>query len=516
MRKLLAAALLTLLASTSAFAETIKVGAGGDLQAALNRAVAGDVVAIQPQATFIGTFRLPPKAGVVTLTSDSVLPVRRLAPTDAALLGTIVSATSEMALDIQDSKNWKLDGLRLLPNVGGFGDIITIWRSDNIYMDRLLIIAPTLVEQKRAILGNGTHITLTRSYIAGIYRRGQDSQAFCAFDGAGPYLISDNYLEAASENILFGGSNSSTIADIPADILIENNFVTKPLSWKADLEQRGFGRNVKNLLELKAAKRVVIRNNIFENNWADGQAGAGILFTVRNDASTAPWSTVEDVLFSDNTLRNSLRGINILGYDSYSSSEQLKRIIMQDNLIDIYGSPSLMIGGEAKTITFIRNRLNQPIVPEPWMSPALSLYSGGVWPSAELLDGPRPALYAAEGLTWAGNMSNQTNPCYFGDSVGCGVVAFDTFARGYKLEDTVVIPPVVEPPVVDPPVVTPPVDPLLDVKAQIAALDAKLTATQTQLTATQAKLNAALLYLSKEPNATKIMQVVQYLRAIPR
>jgi hypothetical protein len=46
----------------------------------------------------------------------------------------------------------------------------------------------------------------TRSHLAGIWRSGQDSQAFAAWDGAGPYTITDNYLEAASETVMFGGA----------------------------------------------------------------------------------------------------------------------------------------------------------------------------------------------------------------------------------------------------------------------------------------------------------------------
>src|SRR5687768_12829296 len=43
--------------------QTIQVGAGGDLQAALNSAQPGDVVSIAPGATFVGNFTLPKKAG---------------------------------------------------------------------------------------------------------------------------------------------------------------------------------------------------------------------------------------------------------------------------------------------------------------------------------------------------------------------------------------------------------------------------------------------------------------------
>jgi hypothetical protein len=112
------------------------------------------------------------------------------------------------------------------------GEVILLQDSINIYMDRLLIVGG-VNGQKRGIRGNGQKITLTRSYIANIARASQDSQAFCAWDGAGPYTLTNNYLEAASENVMFGGADSKAPDRVPSDILIEGNHFTKRLEWKA-------------------------------------------------------------------------------------------------------------------------------------------------------------------------------------------------------------------------------------------------------------------------------------------
>jgi len=58
---------------------TIAVGAGGDLQAALNAAQPGDVITLGPAVVFRGNFSLPKKAGpdwivVRSGTSDDKLP----------------------------------------------------------------------------------------------------------------------------------------------------------------------------------------------------------------------------------------------------------------------------------------------------------------------------------------------------------------------------------------------------------------------------------------------------------
>ena len=48
---------------SAASAATITVNAGGDLQAALNKAVPGDTILLQAGATFTGNFVLPKKSG---------------------------------------------------------------------------------------------------------------------------------------------------------------------------------------------------------------------------------------------------------------------------------------------------------------------------------------------------------------------------------------------------------------------------------------------------------------------
>lgn len=96
--------------------------------------------------------------------------------------------------------------------------------------------------------------------------------------------------------------------------------------------------SVKNIFELKNARRVLVDGNVFENNWVDGQNGTAILFTVRNQEGTAPWSVVEDVTFTNNIVRHTAAAINILGRDNNNPSEQVKRLKIKNNLfVDVNG-----------------------------------------------------------------------------------------------------------------------------------------------------------------------------------
>ena len=89
---------------------------------------------------------------------------------------------------------------------------------------------------------------------------------------------------------------------------------------------------VKNLFELKNARGVVVEQNLFENNWAHGQAGYAILFTPRNQDGACTWCVVEDVTFTANVVRNVAAGLNILGYDDLAPSRQTATIRITHNL----------------------------------------------------------------------------------------------------------------------------------------------------------------------------------------
>lgn len=91
---------------------------------------------------------------------------------------------------------------------------------------------------------------------------------------------------------------------------------------------------MKNLFELKNAQRVIIDGNIFENNWGDAQVGYAILFTVRNQDGTVPWSVVRDVQLTNNIIRHSASAIQLLGTDYIHPSQQTERITVANNVFE--------------------------------------------------------------------------------------------------------------------------------------------------------------------------------------
>lgn len=332
--------------------ETILVPCGSSIQTALTTAAPGDTILLEPGCRYVGTLTLGVKSGTVTIASAA--PDRRVTPADAPLMATIASGGAAPAVQCTGCANWTFRGVQFEPRADGLGDVIVIDGGDSIAFDRVLIVGGTN-GQKRGIRGNGKHITLTQSHIANIWAPGQDSQAFAAWDGAGPYTITDNYLEAASENVMFGGADSKSVETIPSDILIERNTFRKPPEWKPPAGVRYSGKAVKNLLEFKVGKRVIVRDNVFDGVWTDAQDGYAWLLKSVNQNGTAPWTVLEDVEFSRNTVVNAENGINILGISADQPGGKTTRINIHDNDLTVTWTV-VKLGGNAGPVTFDANQ----------------------------------------------------------------------------------------------------------------------------------------------------------------
>ena len=120
---------------------------------------------------------------------------------------------------------------------------------------------------------------------------------------------------------------------------------------------------MKNLFELKNARNVVVDGNVLENNWTHAQTGYAVLFTVRNQDGTAPWSTVDTITFTNNIVRHAPGGINILGRDDLNPSDLVKNVVIRNNLFDDLTSawgnnlPWLLLGNGADRLTIDHNTI---------------------------------------------------------------------------------------------------------------------------------------------------------------
>lgn len=365
-----------LVVATARAGRTVQVRAGQDLQAALDAARPGDTLVLEPGATFTGNFVLPAKddPAYITVRTDSEAagPGTRIGPEASGALARIRSGNSAPALaTAPGAHHWRLQDLEFLANAGGQGEIVRLGAGSqsaadiphDFLLQRLLIRGDAVQGQRRGIALNSAATTIRDSYIASIGTPGQDSQAVCGWNGPGPFLIENNYLEGAAENIMFGGADPSVPGLVPSDITIRGNHFRKPLEWR---EARPPRWTVKNLLELKNARRVLIERNLFENSWRDGQSGNAILFTVRNQEGRAPWSVIEDVTFQYNIVRHAGGGVSILGRDNNFPSGQARGLEIRQNLFHDIDGPRwggsgrfILMGGAPRDVVIDHNTVVQ-------------------------------------------------------------------------------------------------------------------------------------------------------------
>lgn len=328
-------------ADTPAPGQVRTVKEGDSLQKALNDAACGDTLKLQAGAVFQGLIQIPAKScddshWIIIRTSapDDTLPTEgtRLTPCYAGVVSlpgrpdfhcritSNVLARIEFAgksgsgpIQFQPGANhYRFLGLEITrasseASIAALVQTREDATAHHIIFDRVWLHGTAQAETRRGVaLKSMTYVGIVDSYFSDFHCVAVtgacgDSQTITGGSGddpGGPYKIVDNFLEAAGENILFGGGPGSTT---PADIEIRRNHLFKPMIWMEG--QPGFvggasGKPfiVKNHFELKNAQRVLFEENLLENVWGGfSQAGFSILLTPKNQNNQCAACRVTDI-----------------------------------------------------------------------------------------------------------------------------------------------------------------------------------------------------------------------------
>lgn len=300
---------------------TIVVPAGGNLQAALNAAERGDVIQLAAGATFTGNFVLPAKAGSgwITITTATTLPPAgtRVTPQSASNFARLQSPNAMPTIKTAasgDASFYRLMGVEVASTADMTYSLVQLFNESaaavsdipqGIILDRVYVHGNSTQTLQRCVVLNSRNSAVVDSWLSDCHGKGMDTQAIITWASPGPLAIVNNYLEGAGENIMFGGADPNVTNVVPSDITIRRNYVYKPLSWKGVW-------TVKNLFEVKNAQRLLVEDNVFENNWADGQTGFAFVLKSANQGGRCDWCVAQDLTIRSNLIKNSPGGFNIM------------------------------------------------------------------------------------------------------------------------------------------------------------------------------------------------------------
>ena len=223
---------------------------------------------------------------------------------------------------------------------------------------------------------------------------------------------------------MFGGEDPWLEGLVPSDIEIRDNDIARPWSWwHLHPDYDGTRWTIKNLLELKNARRVLIQGNRFARNWAHGQQGFSIVFTPRNQEGGAPWSRVEDVSFIDNELRDIDSGVNIAAFDDGHPDVTLARVLIRNNLFAGVG----MTPGTGRAFQLLGG--------PPDVTIEGNTVVHGASPNTFVMFDQQPP---ARGLVVRNNILSYGLNGMYGNEVGSGTAALEAFAPGAIFDGNVV------------------------------------------------------------------------------
>jgi hypothetical protein len=355
------------------------------------------MIVLDAKTTYVGNFVVPAKsnpdnkwlyiitvpfvsAGASGTSPMAPPPGTRVNPaTDAQYMAKLVTSNTTPTLILGPGVNYvRLVGIEMYttstkgadpahtnwPKNGSSWHLVNIQTASRITFDRCYLHGSDTEDLGQGIIAyqGVSYIAVIDSVISDIHGDGRDTQAFLAYGSQGPFKLVNNLFSAATEDVMFGGAGAGLPAPyntyVPSDIEIRNNHFYKPLYWIPWTTGKWPTKwVVKNHLEFKAGHRVLVENNLFENNWNAAQGGTSIVLTVRTSQS-GDYAVDDDITITNNVIKNVVAGFSTLSRDyacgrapftKCTNQGEARRVKIYNNLI-LLGDPAQLNGGRTTSI----------------------------------------------------------------------------------------------------------------------------------------------------------------------
>lgn len=141
--------------------------------------------------------------------------------------------------DATPAHHWKFEGIRIATKTGtvqtyqmvmiGWNETETTTVPHDIEFHRVIVTGfPAEDGPQHAVALNGADLTIRDSWIGHVKKNdGYESHGILMVNTPGPVLIENNYISAASENILAGGQGAAIYQQVATDVTIRGNHIVK-------------------------------------------------------------------------------------------------------------------------------------------------------------------------------------------------------------------------------------------------------------------------------------------------
>jgi hypothetical protein len=410
--------------------KTWRVHTANEFQHALNSSDPGDIIVLDGGVRYQGSFNVPARYNpdrkwtYIEGSELASLPVagKRVDPArDAAKMPKIVATDTSpgvgvlagasyvrfVGLEFYSASNKGCD-LSHKPRVNCFTYFLLDMPAqqgkslpDSITVDRCYMHGSDTQDVRAAVVANGTNVAVIDSYISDIHQSTSDSQAIRAYRTPGPIKVVNNFLSSTTENLMFGGAGGADNPYVASDLDIRKNHFFKPEGWaKPGVTLPPAPQwSVKNSLEFKSARRVLVTGNVFENNWASAQKGYAIVLSVRTSDS-GNIAVVNDVTIENNVLKNVASGFNSLERDDNcrlslaplcNNPGEARRWKIANNLLlfrsssapGVLRSVAFQVLPDVTDVVFQHNTIASGDGADCWASVYFSVPGGSRWPLAQ-------------------------------------------------------------------------------------------------------------------------------------
>jgi len=372
----------------------------------------------------------------------------RVGPSNLPNMATISTPNTRPAIQfLPGSNHWRIMGIEIttsyvsttnlvffLVSAGLLADVSTAVSVASqlpacIILDRTYIHGLPTTNTQHAVQMDAASFGIVDSYCDEIHWNGGDSQCFVSWNGVGPYLLQNDFIQASTEDVVFGGADPAIANLIPSDITIVGNLIQKNLSWRG--EAAPYNWTVKNLVEFKNGQRILIDGNVIQNVWNSGQFGFAILLTPRNQSGKCPWCVVQDVTITRNIIQHAAGGTEVAGGDNNYPSLPSARVLVSNNLYNDINGVNWANGTGGGWLFEIASNSTLPVPHD------LTFDHNTGLPDNRFLELGDTGVTPNVAIT--NNISNYGLYGIYGTGVGTGQIALTTFISSYTYNDLILM-----------------------------------------------------------------------------